>query len=108
MEKYVHRKLGFDSTWFKRISENKAKTLNRMKIRVFMGTVDEPYLRPLIVSPGKYENVKLDFQKTFKISNKKRIAYWIPVAWYDRFNGEKVEPFDAVTGLEEYNRDFEF
>lgn len=65
-----------ETSWFKKISENKAKRLKKMKIRVFE-------------------------------KKQSKTTFWIPVAWYDRFSGEEVEPFDTVRGLEEYNHDFE-
>lgn len=113
MSKYTYCDLCGEISWFKRISENKAKTLNRMKIRVFMGDSESPYIRPLIVEPDKYEIAKRNFRNAFykKSKGKPRktaVYFWIPVAWYDRFSGEEVEAFDTVRGLEEYNHDFEW
>lgn len=110
MGKYTYCTLMGDSSWFKKITENRAKTLNRMKIQVFMGDSERPYIYPLTVEPDKYEIAKSNFREAFYRgkSRKTRVYFWIPVKWYDRFSGEQIEAFDTVRGLEEYNHGFEW
>lgn len=95
-------------SFFKEITENKAIVLVRMGYTVYFADSNGNHLSPN--KQGCWEKVKELYREV--VLNRMRprrnkITFWIPVAWYDRFSGEEVEPFDTVRGLEEYNHAFE-
>lgn len=96
-------------TWEKRITIAKAKKILKSGKKVRVYDRSGGFLK--IIKPMLDWRLNSTLEELKRVANDKTgcivLYFYIPIAWYDRFSGEKVEAFDTVRGLEEYNRDFE-